>query len=228
MDDLGAARAFEPGCKADHALILEGRQGAGKSTACSILALRAEWFTDEIADLGSKDSAQDLPGKWIIELGELSAMGKSAVERIKGFIARSSDHYRPSYGRNSQDFPRGCIFIGSTNATSTSDTTGNRRWWPVTVGDIKLDALRQDVPQLWAEAVAAYKAGEEWWLDVDGEARAAEQQEQRAEVDPWEELVLARPRRSTSSCRSRHTTIKAFRTSPFPRRRWQRRMRSST
>ena len=107
----------------------------------------AEWFTDEIADLGSKDSAQDLPGKWIIELGELSAMGKSAVERIKGFIARSSDHYRPCYGRNSQDFPRGCIFIGSTNAAEyLPDTTGNRRWWPVTVGDIELDALRRDAP----------------------------------------------------------------------------------
>ena len=117
------------------ALILEGRQGAGKSTACSILALRAEWFTDEIADLGSKDSAQDLPGKWIIELGELSAMAKSAVERIKGFIARSIDHYRPSYGRNSQDFPRGSIFIGSTNAIQyLPDTTGNRRWWPVDGG----------------------------------------------------------------------------------------------
>ena len=186
-----AARAFQPGCKADHALILEGRQGAGKSTACSILALQAEWFTDEIADLGSKDSAQDLPGKWIIELGELSAMGKSAVERIKGFIARSSDHYRPSYGRNSQDFPRSCVFIGSTNSAEyLPDTTGNRRWWPVAVGAIDLDALRRDVGQLWGEAVAAYRAGEEWWLDVAGEARAAEEQEQRAEVDPWEELVL--------------------------------------
>jgi predicted P-loop ATPase len=76
-----AARVFQPGCKADHAMFLEGLQGVGKSTAAAILAVESAWFADEIADLGSKDSAQDLQGKWIIELGELSAMRRSDVER---------------------------------------------------------------------------------------------------------------------------------------------------
>jgi predicted P-loop ATPase len=126
-----------------------------------------EWFADEIADLGSKDSAQDLRGQWIIELGELSAMRRGEVERVKAFMSRSTDHYRPSYGRRSQDFPCQCVFIGSTNAdTYLADETGNQRFWPVKVGRINLKTLRQDVGQLWAEADAAYRTGERWWLDA--------------------------------------------------------------
>ncbi|MFZ1426574.1 MAG: VapE domain-containing protein, partial [Geminicoccaceae bacterium] len=145
------ARIYEPGCKADHVLILEGAQGIGKSTAAATLALDPGWFADEIADLGTKDSAQDLRGKWVIELGELSAMSRSAVERVKAFISRRVDHYRPSYGRRSQDFPRQCVFIGSTNADAyLGDETGGRRFWPVKVGQIDVPALVRDRDQLWA------------------------------------------------------------------------------
>ena len=90
------ARVFQPGCKADHCLILEGAQGAGKSTAAATIALDDAWFSDELADLGTKDAAQDLRGKWIVELGELSALNRGAVERVKAFMSRRVDHYRPS------------------------------------------------------------------------------------------------------------------------------------
>ena len=131
------------------------------------------WFADEISDLGSKDSAQDLRGKWIIELAELSAMKRGDIERTKAFMSRAIDHYRPSYGRRSQDFPRQCVFAGTTNAdTYLGDETGNRRFWPVKVGHIDLAGLREVRDQLWAEAVAAFKAGEKWWLTADaGEGR---------------------------------------------------------
>ena len=185
------ARVFKPGCKADHALILEGPQGAFKSTACSIIAMSPDWFADEIADLGSKDSAQDLRGKWIIEIGELSAMRRSEVERVKAFISRSSDHYRPSYGRRSQDFARQCVFIGTTNADAyLADETGGRRFWPVKVGKIDTDALRRDIGQLWAEAVAAFKAGEAWHLPREIEMQAREQQADRRITDPWEDAII--------------------------------------
>ena len=81
------ARVMQPGCKADHCLILEGPQGAGKSTAAATLALEPAWFADEIADLGTKDAAQDLRGKWLVELGELSALNRGAVERVKAFMS---------------------------------------------------------------------------------------------------------------------------------------------
>jgi hypothetical protein len=150
-----------------------------------------DWFTDEISDLGSKDSAQDLRGKWIIELAELSAMKRGDIERTKAFMSRATDHYRPSYGRRSQDFPRQCVFAGTTNADAyLSDETGNRRFWPVQVEKVDLEGLQRYRDLLWAEAVVAYKAGESWWLDADVERAAAEEQASRSSVDPWEAQLL--------------------------------------
>jgi hypothetical protein len=143
------ARGSDEGCKVDHLLVLEGRQGAGKSSALAALVPEPGWFTDEIADLGSKDSAQDLRGKLLIEIAELSALRRGEVERIKAYLSRSTDHYRPSYGRRSRDFPRQCVFAGTTNSDAyLQDETGNRRFWGVKVGTIDLDALKRDRDQL--------------------------------------------------------------------------------
>jgi predicted P-loop ATPase len=134
---------------------------------------------------------QDLAGKWIVEMPELSAIKRSEVERNKAFMSRRVDHYRPSYGRRSQDFPRQCVFFGTTNADAyLNDETGNRRFWGVKVGKIVLERLWRERDQLWAEAVAAYKAGEKWWLDADTEKVAADAQAERRITDVWEEAVL--------------------------------------
>ena len=85
------ARVYEPGCQADHMLVLEGPQGAGKSSAVAILG--KPWFTDQIADLHSKDASQDLRGKWIFEMPELSAVRGKELERVKAYVSRRSDHY---------------------------------------------------------------------------------------------------------------------------------------
>jgi putative DNA primase/helicase len=184
------ARIYRPGCKADYVIIFEGPQGIGKSTCCRILAGDG-WFADEIADLGTKDSAQDLRGKWIVELAEVAALRRGEIERVKAFVSRNVDHYRPSYGRRSMDFPRQCVFAGTTNADAyLADETGNRRFWPVKVTGLQLDALVRDRDQLWAEAVSRFRAGESWWLDQEVEAFAAEEQEQRRQGDPWEEPIL--------------------------------------
>ena len=125
--DSGAARpgfpdqrrgsVMKPGCKVDHMPILEGRQGTQKSKALRTL-VGDEWFTDQITDLGTKDSCQDLRGVWVIELSELSAIRPNEVERVKAFISRQVDHYRPSYGRRSVDFKRQGVFIGKLTLTS--------------------------------------------------------------------------------------------------------------
>lgn len=183
------ARAIRPGSKVDTCLILEGRQGSKKSTAVRTLAGEA-WFADTPLDLETKDAAQSLQGKWLYEIGELHAFNRSETTRIKAFVSSASDNFRPSYGRRNADFPRQCVFVGTTNGSEyLTDTTGNRRFWPVACGKIDVGALARDRDQLWAEAVVRFNAGEPWWLDADGEALATAEQADREAADPWEAAI---------------------------------------
>jgi len=155
------ARALQPGCKADCALVLEGKQGAGKSSI--LRALGGEWFHDGLSNLHDKDASSGLRGKWIIELPELSAMRRSDAEAVKAFLSRTEERYRPAYGRAEVIEPRRCVFAGTTNRSDyLTDDTGGRRFWPVVVGAVQLVALTRDREQIWAEAVTLYRAGERW------------------------------------------------------------------
>lgn len=186
------ARSFDPGCKADNVLILEGPQGLRKSSALRTLASPA-WFTDTPIDLHSKDAFISLSGKLIVELAELESLRKADASRAKAFFTSSSDTYRPPYGRRLVTIERGCVFAGTVNdATYLQDQTGNRRYWPIACSRVDLEALAHDREQLWAEAVFAYQARERWWPTTPEELAACEQaQAPRAQGDEWE-AVLAR------------------------------------
>jgi predicted P-loop ATPase len=187
----GVARIYNPGANADCALILEGDQGLMKSTALKTLA--EPWFTDEIADLGSKDAAMQTRGVWVIEIAELDSMSRSDVSKIKGFISRTTDRFRPPYGKRLVESPRQCVFAGSVNHSNyLRDETGGRRFWPVACTRILIEDLARDRDQLWAEAVVRYRAGERWWLDT-AELNIAAEQEQadRYEGDAWDGPIAA-------------------------------------
>jgi putative DNA primase/helicase len=185
------ARIFEPGCKVDHILVLEGPQGIGKSTAVRILA--GEWFTDQLAEMGSKDAAMQVRGAWIIELSELGTLGRAETAREKAFISQQMERYRLPYGHRLVHVPRQCVFIGTTNAdTWLKDETGGRRFWPVPCQRIDLSALERDRDQLWSEAVARYRDGVRWWLeDPEVIQVAIEEQRGRYVEDAWQEKVTA-------------------------------------
>lgn len=185
------ARAMRPGCKMDNALVLEGAQGIAKSTALRTLAGDA-YFGDQLPNMRDKEALQFIAGLWLVEIGELAALNRSEVEDVKQFLTASVDRYRPSYGRLPVDRPRSTVFAATTNQTDyLKDSTGNRRWWPVRCGPIDVDRLRQDREQLFAEAVARYRAGERWWLSLGEESTAAAQQEERRERDPWHDTITA-------------------------------------
>ena len=189
------ARAYHPGCKLDTMLILEGAQGARKSTALRILsdAVTPGVFTDEMSDPNSKDAALQMQGAWIIEIAELDALGRAEVNAIKAWLSRREDRFRRPYGKVVEDFPRTCAFAGTVNPLADSgylkDPTGGRRFWPVTVKDIDLEGLKLHAQQLWAEAYAMMKRGDHWWLTQQEEQWAAAVQAERLEQDPFAEMI---------------------------------------
>ncbi|MCK5769487.1 virulence-associated E family protein [Algiphilus sp.] len=181
------ARVREPGCKADLMLILEGPQGAKKSTVVRELA-SAEWFAEAMESPANKDFYQSLQSRWIVEVAEMESFTKAEVGKIKQAISTQADHYRPSYGHIAQSFPRQCVFMGTTNEDAyLRDPTGARRFMPVHVTEIDIDAIRGVRDQLWAEAQHRYGKGEDYWTLP---ASAREEQAARYQQDVWYEPIV--------------------------------------
>jgi predicted P-loop ATPase len=183
------ARVMEPGVKADCCLILEGPQGARKSSALRTLA--EPWFADELAELGSKDAAIQTAGAWVVELSELESLTRGEVARIKAFLSRTTDRFRPPYGRRVVEQPRQCVFAGTANLNEyLRDETGGRRFWPIVCGTIDVEGLAQARDQLWAEARERYRGHQAWWLDTRAlEAEAEAAQGARYQADAWQEPI---------------------------------------
>ncbi|AQU03818.1 hypothetical protein B1774_04530 [Dehalococcoides mccartyi] len=187
------ARILNPGVKHDSILVLNGKQGIGKSTLFSKLG--RQWYSDSlsISDMKDKTAPEKLQGYWLLELGELAGIKKMDVETVKSFITRTDDKYRPSYGRAVESHPRQCIIVGSTNSDGgfLRDITGNRRFWPVRVsGGGKYHAWElTETDQIWAEAIVRYTEGEELFLKGDIALAAFAEQRDAMENDDREGLV---------------------------------------
>lgn len=189
------ARALDPGCKVDTVLILEGQQGMKKSTVLEKLCPEFSWFADGLSDFGSKAQAEEVEGKWIIELGEMKGFDRE-LDQIKSFVTRRAENYRPAYARHSIHSPRKCVFAATVNPSAAGylrDVTGNRRYWPIKCLKKAPPITPEIRDRLWSEALALYKAGEIWWIDDDDPVLdlAKEEQKSRVEVDVWHEKIVA-------------------------------------
>lgn len=110
---LGAiSRVFKPGCKFEVMLCLVGGQGAGKSTFFRLLAVKDEWFSDDLKKIdddnkdnadtivGNMDSQLFLGGSEPTTLKDLAeALGKETIDSYNNSDTRGNS---PSYGTNYQ------------------------------------------------------------------------------------------------------------------------------
>ena len=188
---IGAvARALNPGCQVDTALVLVGDQGRKKSSF--FRALAGAWFGDTEIKIGDKDAYGQIHLNWITEWGEIDRVtSQRHAGEVKAFVSRRADTFRPPYGKTTATYPRSCVIVGSTNEGEfLSDPTGSRRFWVVRVREtIDADLVASLRDQLWAEAVAAYRSGEiHYLLPEEDKARELAAEQYRAR-DAWEEVV---------------------------------------
>jgi predicted P-loop ATPase len=186
------ARALDPGCQVDTALVLVGPQGAYKSTFFSVLG--GEWFSDTYMDITDKDGLLQLHSAWIYEWAEIESVTtrKQAFE-VKAFVTSQIDTFRPPFGRTTGPYKRSNVIVGTTNENQfLVDPTGSRRFWIVRIiGLINIAMLREWRDQLWAEAVARYRERERWYLDAADEERREDAAAEYQVDDSWTQPIAA-------------------------------------
>ncbi len=187
------ARAMQPGVKYDTMPILAGPQGIGKSTLLRIMG--GEWFSDSLNTFEGKDAYELIQGSWVLELGELNGLSKAEMNVVKQFLSKLADIFREPYGRRTSEFPRRCVFFGTTNESEfLRDKTGNRRFWPIDCGinpptKNVFTQLSGEAPQIWAEAVLAWKNGEKLYLDGEAEEISLRAQAEHSEHSAKEGVI---------------------------------------
>ena len=193
------ARIFEPGCKADHMLVLEGPQGDLKSTACAVLG--GEWFSDNLPDISDGKDAIAASARQVADRGRRDARhepGRGHAAQI--FITRTTERYRPIYGRHEVIEPRQCVFIGTTNKdTYLRDETGGRRFWPVKCADHRYRGASARPRPALRRGSRAYLGGSPWWPHKEFERLSGSRQSRRLDMRPMSGKELFRLSSETKS-----------------------------
>jgi predicted P-loop ATPase len=149
------------GTKMDSVLVLQGKEGIGKSTIGEVIG--GEWYASFTSSLNDDDIFYVIERTLVLEFDELDSMTRSEASRVKSLVTSQADTFRRKYGEVANKKPRRCVFIGTTNDEQflTRDMT-MRRWWIIRCGEtlFNLDWLRASRDQLIAEAVNAMGAGE--------------------------------------------------------------------
>lgn len=187
------ARAFKPGCQADHTLVLQGAQGIYKSSFFNVLG--GNFFDcSATAKFSDKDNKLIIHSCWIEEFGEIERLTRKEQGELKQWFTTRRDNFRKPYDRTTKYHDRSCVFAATCNLESfLNDETGSRRFWVIPVnpknlpgGKIDIAKLTEERSAIWASATVAYLKGEKWWVEQNEELAIAENNEEFSSYDEWQ------------------------------------------
>lgn len=164
------SRAFTPGCQSDYVLVLESKQGTGKTSGLAALVggVAGDVFSSTKLDFRSKDRFIQLRGNWLYCLDEL-AYSEVDPDMLKAFVTDRADNYRGVFATENGKVKRHCVLCATVNPKEDKAylKSEDRRWWPVKVKAIDIKKIEAERDQLWAEALTAFheakQSGEVWW-----------------------------------------------------------------
>jgi len=194
-------------------LVLDGPQGIGKSYL-------AQWLCSPLPSMfiespicpEYKDHRLRLVDNFVWEVQELGATTRKAdQDALKAFLTLQQVSERKAYGKRPIRKPAICSFIGTVNpddAGFLTDRTGNRRYMVTTLQEIDWRYSQDvDVNQVWAQAVALYRAGDAWKL-TKVEREKSDEKSKAYLVDEPIELFLEQSFRVTGDTRDKiHTAV---------------------
>lgn len=180
------ARAYQPGCQLDTVVVMQGPEGAKKTSTLRLIG--GPWYKAISPSFESKDLLLALQSAWLGELAELDPFSRSGQARIAAILTTIQDDYRPSYGRHEVHQLRRTVFCGTTNESSFIATQhGGRRFLPIAVATINVEGIAASLPQLFAEALVRYRRHEPWWITNETlQTEATLRREDVREFDLWE------------------------------------------
>ena len=197
-------RALNPGAKADYALVLTSSQGSGKDKILE--STFAPYYSESVPSprQSQADFAMAISGSLVAHSAEMAAWKKSEVEDQKAVLTRNVDRGRPAYGYVARDYPRRTSLAFSTNDIDfLRDATGDRRYWGVSIKReaVRLDELRRDRDQIFAEALHRLRAGEQHWPTPEEEDAVLNPNQRQSMpeaaieiVNTLERYILEKPR----------------------------------
>jgi hypothetical protein len=187
------ARALTPitdrsGVQADYTLILQGKEGAYKTSFFRELA--RGYFSDSVGDISKKDSWLIMNKHWLIELSEFDNItSRKHAGELKHFLTKKCDEYRKPYDKRPELHPRRVVFAGTVNPRNFLTNGENRRFWVIPTDYINIELVKNDVDRVWAAAYARYRAGDQWWpTNPERDQLTLNTQSFRFE-DSWEDTI---------------------------------------
>lgn len=169
---IGAVkRAYEPGCKFDNILVLQGGvQGSGKTTLFRKLTKDKYYNTFASGEFLNKDSIIKMNNSLVVLLDEFDKFSDREIADLKCKITETMMSCRKAYDREISDYKVHWVYAATTNSNDfLCDLTGDeyeRRYWIIECNkqtqDTRVDDIMTNefVDQLWAEAVHYYLNGE--------------------------------------------------------------------